>query len=47
MQFRSLGRLSVMRRMDRVGKEISESSTVGGEVVKFGFDILGRVRARE
>lgn len=32
MQFRSLGRLRVMRRMEGVGKEIIESRTGGGGV---------------
>jgi len=47
MQFRSLGRLRVMRRMEGVGKEICESLTVGGGVVKVDVDILGSAEARE
>jgi hypothetical protein len=40
MQFRALGRLRVMRRMEGVGKVIRESWTGGGGFVKFGVDIV-------
>jgi hypothetical protein len=35
MQFKATGRLSVIRRMEGVGKVIFESWTAGGGVVKF------------
>jgi len=41
MQFRDLGRLRVIRRMEGRGKEINiVSETFGGGVVKLGSDIL-------
>lgn len=42
MQFRSLGRLRVMRRIEGAGKEIWESRISGGGVRKEGIVVVLR-----
>jgi hypothetical protein len=47
MQFSALGRLRVIRRIEGVGKEIRESWTGGGGMVKLGeVDIMEELRVR-
>jgi len=43
MQFRSFGRLRVIRRIDGAGKEIRESCGFGGGGLKVGENILDGV----